>query len=532
MARVALVQVRDDNAFAKARAAIPPVGILSLAAFARKARPQRDEFRVWDHHFHHIPELAGEIEGFRPDLIGLSSLSENYMQVRELIARLRSRGIECPVILGGQLASSWPRVCLDMEGIDAIVQGEGELVFIDILDRLDRGSSLMEATGVTRLLNGEVVENERPEPMDDLDSLPTPAFDLMEIQRYHWCMGIGARMTFPPHAYLPLFTSRGCPFQCTYCHNFFGKKFRYQSAARVVETVEELYHRFGVTNFHVLDDVFNLETRRVMEFCSLMQRSSVPARFFFVHGLRGDRMDKAQIEALAAAGTAFMSVAFETASPRLQKEIRKNIDIDRVLETVEMGARQGIFMNGFFMWGFPGETRAEMEATFEVARISHLDHAFFFTVSPFPGTVLGDRIAATTRISRPDEVADFFSFPSNGPTLTAMSEEEVVQTVSNGLRRFWTPWRVASFFAHYPCLDDLMLFTVSPNNLRLAANWAVRRLGGKDPRIGVSFPAAREVPMGWDRRIARGAGRWLRFAAERMRNLLPPPPGSRSIPGS
>ena len=119
--------------------------------------------------------------------------------------------------------------------------------------------------------------------------------------------------------YALLFTSRGCPYRCNYCHNIFGKRFLRQSPERVVKEIELLYETYGVTEFQIVDDVFNLDKRRlktIME--EVHRRWPGKIHFTFPNGLRGDILDEEVLDALKLGGTYAMAIAVETATPRLQ----------------------------------------------------------------------------------------------------------------------------------------------------------------------------------------------------------------------
>jgi radical SAM superfamily enzyme YgiQ (UPF0313 family) len=214
-----------------------------------------------------------------------------------------------------------------------------------------------------------------------------PAYDLIEMDEYgKWQRfsrtGMGT--------YMCLFSSRGCPYQCIFCHNIFGKKFRARSAESMFEEVRHLHETYGIRHFDVLDDIFNLDRDRLIEFCDLVIESGMDLTFAFPNGLRCDLLDEEQLRKLKQAGTLLISFAVETASPRLQKLIRKNIDIDKLRENIAIAHSLRIHPHGFFMIGFPTETWEEMKMTVNYIVSSKLHSFFLFAVNPYEGTELGD----------------------------------------------------------------------------------------------------------------------------------------------
>lgn len=518
--RLALIQVRRARWLSAA--VIPPLSLMSLAAYVREKRPGQHEFRIWDLRLcPREDKLVEQVNEYRPDLVGLSALNTHYKEVVSLVRSLRSCGIKCPVVLGGPLPSSSPDSSLMIDGIDAIVRGEGEVPFLSIIDLLASGQDFRKAPSVSYVENGRRVDMPEAPKIDDVDSLPMPAYDLVDLSPYWNCPSQTASLALPPHVYAPLFTSRSCPFECTYCHSIFGKGFRAISARRLVEMITRLYEDYGVKNFHIVDDVFNLDRRRTMDFCNLLMRSGVPARLYFPNGLRADRLDTEQLKALASAGTVMMAIAIETASPRLQKLIRKNLDIEKAIKAIEEGARLDIFMNGFFMIGFPGETETELKRTFDVACSSSLHHADFMLVTPFPGTRMWhDLKMSGVKLGLGDD-NDYFSFPHISCTLAAMPVERFKAIVNEGLRRFWSPWRIASLIATYPSLDEALLFVSDVRAPKVIGQRLLAKLTGYNP---VDFsPTVTRTPSKVRRWVCSSVAPVVRATTRLVQDFLQPP---------
>ena len=192
-------------------------------------------------------------------------------------------------------------------------------------------------------------------------------------------------------AIFPISLSRGCPYHCTYCHQMHGKKFRGHSAEYVLKLVDRAAEQYGIHNFDIIDDIFNLDVGRLRAICEgFTARHDI--RFTLPNGIRADRLDTEQIRLLSRAGLEYVAIAVETASPRLQKMVCKNLQLDKVRAVIEEFARQRVMMSGFFMVGFPTETEEEMLMTINFALKSSLHNALFFVVSPFEGTELYEQV--------------------------------------------------------------------------------------------------------------------------------------------
>jgi radical SAM superfamily enzyme YgiQ (UPF0313 family) len=212
-----------------------------------------------------------------------------------------------------------------------------------------------------------------------------PAYDLIDIEAY----GRYDRMSRTGGGtYMSLFSSRGCPYRCAYCHNIFGKAFRSRSAEKLFEEIRHLHDMYGIRDFEILDDVFNLDRKRLVDFCDLIIGSGMKVSFAFPNGLRGDILDEQQLIKLRQAGALFIGFAVETGSPRLQELIKKNIRLDKIKRNIEIAHSLRIHPHGFFMIGFPGETLEEMKMTVDFILSSKLHSFGMFAVMPFENTEL------------------------------------------------------------------------------------------------------------------------------------------------
>jgi len=215
--------------------------------------------------------------------------------------------------------------------------------------------------------------------------------------------------------YMAVFTSRGCPFKCVYCHQIFGKRFRARSAESVVEEIARLID-LGMKDIEILDDISNFDIERFHSILGLLLERGLHPVLSFPNAVRVDMLREESIKLLKQVGVGEVSVAVETSSPRLPRMIRKNLDLDRVSRNIELLAENRIFSRGFFMLGFPTETEAEMLDTIRYACRSRLHLALFFTVNPYRNTELYDMLRESGKL--PDGVRpidyEYYGAPFNG----------------------------------------------------------------------------------------------------------------------
>jgi len=212
-------------------------------------------------------------------------------------------------------------------------------------------------------------------------------------------------------------------------------RWRPRGPANVVTELERLVKDFRIGEIIFVDDMFNLDKGRVLEMCRLMIDKRLDLQFAFPIGLRGDIMDEETIVALKRAGMFRAMYAVETASPRLQKLIEKNLNIEKVLRVIELTNRHGVLSHGTFMLGFPTETEAEARATVRLAARSKLATAAFFRVIPFVNSRLVD-LAREHGAVRPDDFTRF-EFHKSKINVSPMPDATVDRLKKRAYFRFY-----------------------------------------------------------------------------------------------
>jgi len=428
----------------------PPLGIMYLAAYLRTRFDA--EFLLINQKLNNVPddEVVKQAAAFEPDVVGLSVMTPAAYHLPRLTAGLKAALPNALVALGGPHVSAFGCHVLRQSQADAALPGEGELGTEMLLRALQEGAGLESVPGLFwRDEDGGIVVNPGAAPLiDDLDSLPFPAYDLIDLPAYWRRQGIAP---IPRRKYASLFSSRGCPYSCNYCHNIFGKRKRKHSAERIVEEAAYYQKQYGIHEIEFFDDIFNLDHKRLMRFCELMTSAEQPLKFSFPTALRTDILRDEEIDALADAGMYYCGFALESGSPRLQKLMGKNLDIDKFVDNVNKVAAKGIYTNGFAMLGFPSETEEEMLRTVDVACATDLHTISFFTVTPFPGTELYRSVRALFPERIRDVVYDNLDFSSFTANLSDVPDDRFYQIQREANRRFFfNPKRILRILRDYP----------------------------------------------------------------------------------
>ncbi|MBI4655478.1 MAG: cobalamin B12-binding domain-containing protein [Elusimicrobia bacterium] len=400
--------VKSRSLSSKVTGITPPLGLLYIAAYLKKHF--RAQVRVIDAAFEADPveSVLKSVKELSPGILGISSLTAESFLAHRISRAVKTACPPMPVIIGGPHPSSEPSWALEDKNIDAAVIGEGEETFYELVRLVhEEGEnwkkSLNKIAGIAFIEDGRLNVTGPREPIQDLDSLPFPAWDIIDYRRFWKRSGMA---TLGARPYFTIFISRGCPYQCVFCHKLFGKTFRHRSPENIADEISGLL-KLGAGHIEVLDDIANFKKEHfnsVLE--TLLDRGLHPV-LSFPNAIRADIMDKDSVDLLKKTGAGEVSVAVETASVRLQKLLKKNLNLQKTNETIDLLAKRRILTRGFFMLGFPTETEEEMRSTIRFAHKSNLHIALFFTPNPYRNTELYDMFVKTGKMPKDFKSIDF-----------------------------------------------------------------------------------------------------------------------------
>ncbi len=466
-----------------------PLGYMYLAAYLRRAGFWN--IRIIDVPAQGIPwqRILEEATRRPPAVVFLTACSVDMARVAQFSARMADAAPDAIQLVGGPHPTGDPEGTLRaLPAVRAAVFGEGEQTTTEALETLEPGAE--DLTGVLglafRASDGEIVVNPgRPLP-PALDDDLWPAYDLIDIPSYFRRSRMGVLYKRPE--YMTLMTSRGCTHGCRFCHEIFGRIWRPQSADRVVEELTWLSRKQGIREVQMADDLFNGSRRRTLDICDGIVRGGLDLTLCCANGLRADRLSDEEIEAMHAAGTWRICVAPETATPRLQELSGKRINLDRVQEVIRGCVRRGIFTSGFFMIGFPTETRAEIQDTIRWALDSELHTANFFRVIPFPGCRLRDDAAAEGL--QVDRAALDFEGGGSAFNLSTLTPDEIESMHRGAMRAFYgDPRRMARIAGVMPLHPGLWPLYLQEALVRVGLGTNLPHLLGKATAPGAGLRA-------------------------------------------
>jgi radical SAM superfamily enzyme YgiQ (UPF0313 family) len=361
-----------------------PVGPLSVAASLEKAGHTvaffdsllyQNDTEDKSHFGASFERIEGVVRGFNPDIVGVTNLFSTQMTkafaVTELIKKI-DRNIR--IVVGGPHATAVPQDFLASPSIDMVVVGEGELTILDIADYYAGKKDISGVKGAAYMQAGLMKIN-KPEYIQNLDDLPYPAYHLVDMEGYFKLAadGYGSRpndIFYQPMREVTIITSRGCPYECTFCaiHPTMGYRYRTQSPDYVVGHIELLVKKYGVDFIHFEDDNLTLNPARFEKILDVLWERQILFAWDTPNGVRADALPRTLLEKIKRSGVRELRIAIENADQAfLNESIKKRLDLSKVLESVKNCKELGIQLSAFYVVGMPGETKAQIQGTMDFA---------------------------------------------------------------------------------------------------------------------------------------------------------------------
>lgn len=330
----------------------------------------------------------GKIEN--TDIIGITGMITEYAEVLRLVGIVKKANGEVKVILGGPLATMLPQELLQVSQADFVVIGEGERTIGSLISAIKRGDGYADIKGIAYKDGNQIILTEPVMPIADLDTIPFPARHLLDMKRYfrNYFESFGFKIKeFGKIKSTSLITSRGCPYNCTFCFkDMWGHKWRARSPQNIVEEMGFLYEKYGANGFLFTDDTFLLDRKRIFGFCKLLKERGLDV-VWYCNG-RVNLMTKELLETMYNAGCRGIAYGIESGNQQILDSMKKSITIEQVRNAVKWTKEAGIYVTGYFIIGMLGETRDTIRQTIAFARELALDHYAFSIAAPIPGTEL------------------------------------------------------------------------------------------------------------------------------------------------
>jgi len=324
-------------------------------------------------------EITNIITDFQPQVVGITMSTFQTKSAQELCRIVKQVDKNILTVVGGPHPSALKlKVLKEFPDVDIVVVGEGEESFVEIVE----GQDLKEIKGIGWRFKGEVRMNE-PRPLADLDALPLPNLDLIDLARFTGANPVGARPT------MFIMASRGCPFKCVYCNkSVFGDSVRYRKPAAIIKEIIWLHQRYGVKEIFFQDDTFNLDRKWAEEIFRLIMENGLNKDIVYKAPFRANRrlVDAELLTMAKKAGFWLIFYGVENGNQQMLNKMKKGLTLAEIKRAFTLTHQAGLKTVASFIIGLPGEDKKTVEDTYKLWKELKPFSGGLSPAIPLPGT--------------------------------------------------------------------------------------------------------------------------------------------------
>ncbi len=327
-----------------------------------------------------LPELLDKVKNIDPDL-AVFYVEQIKVNVDFAIIKQLKRWQKAKVVFVGPFVTPLDREVLTLSPfLDFVIRGEYDYAVADLAETMGNGGKIEDIPGITWRDGEEISQGKPANRLTDLNSLPIPAYDLIDFNNY-------TESVFINHPAAAMATSRGCPYKCMYCwfpQTIYSHRWVAQSPERMFEEVRYMVERFGVREIKIDDDTFEIDRQRVVDFCELLIRHHV--KVAWAPQCRPDLVDEELLRIMKRAGCIRILWGCESASQEVLDKMKKGFKVADIEKATHLSQKLGIEVLNCFMLGFPWDTEETIRQTIEFAYELNAEFTQFAIPTPLPGT--------------------------------------------------------------------------------------------------------------------------------------------------
>ena len=363
----------------------PPLGLAYLAAVLEQ---KGLSVRIADMSAAglNLADIQKQVSEDTPRLVGISFMTNQYQNALNAAKAVKQVNSDIPVIAGGPHVSALPQEILKSDSVDVAVTGEGEITIPELADYFLNGQSkdISSIKGIVYKKDGRIIVNQPQDLIDNLDSLPFPAWHLLPVDKY----AVPATGGNATETVFAVISSRGCPNQCIFCdsHTVFGRNFRARSAENIFKELIYLKENFGVSQFDFVDDTITVNKKRIHQLCRLMLDNH--CNFKWMCNARANTIDAEMLSTMKKAGCVRVEFGIESGDPEVLKNIKKAVTIEQIKNAHKLAKEAGLSVGSFVMVGNIGENFESVVKTKKLLEQIDTDDIYIAIATPFPGTEL------------------------------------------------------------------------------------------------------------------------------------------------
>ena len=406
----------------------PPFIPLGLAYLGAIAEQKGHQVIIIDCQAEKLTEetFRNRITQTASDIIGVTATTLLYKSAMKLVNIAKQAQPQAVTILGGSHGTFWDENALnEYPSLDIVVRREGEITFIELLEKLEAKSNLSGVLGITYRNEDKISRNPDRPFIEDLDALPFPAHHLLPLES----LKHNGKILFP------LISSRGCVFWCDFCSTvrMFGRGYRMRSPKNVVDEMQLIHDQYGIDQVTFYDDAFTVDRNRVLKICEELHSRKLSMRWDC--GTRVDMVDRELLKTMRNAGCIAVWLGVESGSEAILGAMNKKIKLEQTRLAYKTAHEVGLMTIANVVLGFPGETEQTAKATIQFVKQLNPEDVGFYVATPYPGTPMYEEVKANGSL----KITDFDKYDTATPTfeIPNMTMQELTQIREQAFQSFY-----------------------------------------------------------------------------------------------
>jgi len=374
----------------------PPLGLAYLSAALLEYKKDLN-IEIIDGCILKNEEFLKKVSNIKADIIGVTSTMSQLGEALKIPSLVKDKNVK--FIIGGAGVRNIAHPKLYENGYSVVCYGEGERTIVELIKAFEYDFSLKNIDGISFLCNNKEIITPPREYIENLDDIPLPARELLDMERYLsiWKEKMGVRIS-------QMVSSRGCPFSCRFCDKtVFGRKVRFMSSKKIIEEMKQLYNKYKVDNVYFEEDLFTFDKNRVLEICGAI-RKEFPGKKWSAQA-RVDTVDFEMLSVMKQAGCTDLMFGIESGSQRILDFLGKGITVKQIKKAFKAVNKVGINGGMFLMIGIPREKQEDIDMTKKLILELEPKVINISFLTPIPGTEI---FKMTKHLIRND--VDFYNF--------------------------------------------------------------------------------------------------------------------------
>ncbi len=366
-----------------------PLGVMQISSYLTSKNFENDilDFKGIEQE-KGMEKIKEAILKSKPKFVGMSCFITELPILKELCEFIKKENKDTVIIIGGPYPTERPDHFVEKEiKFDYLVLGEAEESFYELIKEIKEGRDGKELKGVAYLKEGKLIKNASRPDVQNLDELPFPAYEKVDMKYYTQPNSWTIRGVYLSS--LLMFTARGCPYVCKFC-TVRDRRPRMMSPKKIVDHLELLVKNYKIDGIQFGDDTFTLYRWRVYEIFKLIKERGIK----LIYGIqtRADLLDEELVKFLKENGVIQVNMGIESGSDKMLKVVDKRVTVARIRQTAQVCRTLGMRMSAFMMINIPGETKEDIEESLKLVKEMKFNVTQWSVYNPYPGTDLGGEL--------------------------------------------------------------------------------------------------------------------------------------------